>query len=233
MSDAKIASETVKTGQVKVFLVEDHPIFRLGLRELIEQEADLQVCGEAENVGTAWEKIRQVQPDLVIIDISLAGRSGLELVKQLKQEYPELPTLVLSMHEEALYAERALQAGAYGYIMKHETADLIVDAIRKVCSGGVYLSTKMTSEILCKMVGGASKGPQPEQCLTNRELEVFEKVGRGLTTQEISRQLCLSAKTIGTYRERIKEKLKLRNAAELTHRAVQWVEQTSSRDAGS
>jgi DNA-binding NarL/FixJ family response regulator len=216
--------------QIKVFLVEDHPVFRFGLRELIEQELDLQVCGEAENIGTAWDKISSNQPDLVIIDISLIGRSGLELVKQIKDEYPDLPTLVLSMHEEALYAERALQAGARGYIMKHETADLIVDAIRKVCSGEVYLSTKMTSEVLYKMVVGAVKGPLPQQCLTNRELEVFEMVGRGLTTQEISKRLCLSAKTIGTYRERIKEKLKLRNASELTHRAVQWVEQLNARD---
>jgi DNA-binding NarL/FixJ family response regulator len=216
--------------QIKVFLVEDHPVFRFGLRELIEQELDLQVCGEAENIGTAWDKISSNQPDLVIIDISLIGRSGLELVKQIKDEYPDLPTLVLSMHEEALYAERALQAGARGYIMKHETANLIVDAIRKVCSGEVYLSTKMTSEVLYKMVVGAVKGPLPQQCLTNRELEVFEMVGRGLTTQEISKRLCLSAKTIGTYRERIKEKLKLRNASELAHRAVQWVEQLNARD---
>lgn len=230
MSDATVRGDNV---QIQVFLVEDHPIFRLGLRELIEQESDLHVCGEAENVGTAWDKIRQSKPDLVIVDISLVGRSGLELVKQLKQEYPELPTLVLSMHEEALYAERALQAGAHGYIMKHETADLIVDAIHQVRSGKVYLSAKMTSEMLYKMVGGTAKGPQPQQCLTNRELEVFEKVGRGLTTQEISKQLCLSSKTIGTYRERIKEKLKLRNASELTHRAVQWVEQSNNRDDGS
>ena len=220
--------------QIKVFLVEDHPVFRFGLRELIEQELDLQICGEAENIGTAWDKISRNQPDLVIIDISLVGRSGLELVKQIKDEYPELPTLVLSMHEEALYAERALQAGARGYIMKHETADLIVDAIRKVRSGAVYLSPKMTSEMLYKMVGGAAKGLLPQQCLTNRELEVFEMVGRGLTTQEVSQRLCLSAKTIGTYRERIKDKLNLRNTSELTHRAVQWVEQLNARgDADS
>lgn len=131
-----------------------------------------------------------------------------------------------------MYAERALQAGARGYIMKHETVDLIVDAIRKVRCGEVYLSAKMTGEMLCKMVGGASKGPLPQQCLTNRELEVFELVGHGLTTQEISKRLCLSAKTISTYRERIKDKLMLRNAAELTHRAVQWVEQSSPRSEG-
>ncbi len=225
-------SESTTTGgktQIRVFLVEDHPVFRLGLRELIEQELDLHVCGEAENVGSAWDKICRSKPDLVVVDISLVGRSGLELVKQLKDEVPELPTLVLSMHEESLYAERALQAGARGYIMKHETADLIVDAIRKVRSGEVYLSAKMTGEILYKMVGGTAKGPLPQQCLTNRELEVFEMVGRGLTTREISDRLCLSAKTVGTYRERIKEKLKLRNASELTHRAVQWVEQSAAR----
>jgi DNA-binding NarL/FixJ family response regulator len=215
---------------IRVFLVEDHPIFRLGLRELIEQELDLRVCGEGENIGSAWDRIVRSKPDLVIIDISLVGRSGLELVKQLKNEFPEMPTLVLSMHEESLYAERALQAGARGYIMKHETADLIVDAIRKVCRGEVYLSAKMTSSILFKMVGGASRGPLPEQCLTNRELEVFELIGKGLTTQEISGRLCLSAKTVGTYRERIKEKMELRNASELAQRAVQWVEQSGKRE---
>lgn len=216
--------------QIRIFLVEDHPIFRLGLRELIEQELDLCICGEAENVGSAWDEIARCQPDLAIIDISLVGRSGLDLVKQLTKEYPDLPTLVLSMHEESLYAERALKAGARGYIMKHETVDLIVDAIHKVRLGEVYLSAKMTSQILYRMVGGSTKGPLPKECLTNRELEVFEKVGCGLTTREISQQLCLSAKTIGTYRERIKEKLLLRNAAELTHRAVQWVEQLNNRD---
>lgn len=215
--------------QINIFLVEDHPIFRLGLRDLIEQEATFNVCGEAESVGAAWNKINSNLPDLVIVDISLAGRSGLELTKLLKSEYPELPTLVLSMHEEALYAERALQAGARGYIMKHETTDLIVDAIHVVRSGKVYLSPKMTSEMLHKIVGGSSKGPLPQQCLTNRELEVFEMIGCGLTTREASERLCLSAKTIGTYRERIKEKLNIRNSSELSQRAVQWVEQRNSR----
>lgn len=213
----------VKT--IRVFLVEDHPVFRLGLRELIEQEPDLLVCGEAKSVGEGWEGVSRKRPDVVIVDISLEGRNGLELVKQLQEQMPGLPSLVLSMHEEALYAERALQAGARGYIMKHETADLIIDAIRRVHAGEVCLSAKMTSEMLCKMVGGGSRGPLPHQCLTNRELEVFEMIGRGLTTKAISDKLCLSAKTISTYRERIKDKLNLRNASELSHRAVQWVEQ--------
>ncbi len=217
-------------GGIRVFLVEDHPVFRLGLRELIEQEPDLQVCGEAKNVGEGWERVNRERPDLVIVDISLEGRNGLELVKQFKDQDPDLPTLVLSMHEESLYAERALQAGARGYIMKDETADLIIDAIRKVHAGEVYLSAKMTGEMLYKMVGGSTRSLLPHQALTNRELEVFEMIGRGRTTKEISDKLCLSAKTIGTYRERIKEKLNLRNASELSHRAVQWVEQEGSRD---
>ncbi len=218
------------SGKVEIFLVEDHPIFRRGLRDLIEQEDKFHVCGEAESVGAAWNKIREDLPDLVIIDISLVGRNGLELTQLLKNEYPELPTLMLSMHEEALYAERALQAGARGYIMKHETADLIVDAIHVVRSGKVYLSPKMTSEVLHKIVGGSNKGPLPQQCLTNRELEVFEMIGSGLTTREASERLCLSAKTIGTYRERIKAKLSLRNSSELSQRAVQWIEQRNERD---
>jgi DNA-binding NarL/FixJ family response regulator len=224
-------SSSRKTGTpIRVFLVEDHPVFRLGLRELIEQELDLHVCGEAENVGAAWNELTRSKPDLVIIDISLVGRSGLELVKQIKDQLPGLPTLVLSMHEESLYAERALQAGARGYIMKHETSDLIVEAIRKVCMGEVYLSAKMTSSVLYKMVGGSVKAPLPQENLTNRELEVFEMIGKGLTTQEISRRLCLSAKTVGTYRERIKEKIQLRNGSELIQRAVQWVEQSAKRE---
>lgn len=224
------AGEICQNGnRVNIFLVEDHPIFRLGLRDLIEQEAGFYVCGEAENVGSAWNKIRADLPDLVIIDISLAGRNGLELTKLLKNEYPELPTLMLSMHEEALYAERALQAGARGYIMKHETADLIIDAIHVVRSGKVYLSPKMTSEVLHKIVGGSNKGPLPQQCLTNRELEVFEMIGNGLSTREASERLCLSVKTIGTYRERIKTKLNLRNSSELSYRAVQWIEQRNDR----
>ncbi len=209
----------------RIFLVEDHPIFRLGLRDLIEQESTFHVCGESDNIGLAWNMITGNLPDMVIIDISLVGRSGLELTKQLKDEYPELPTIVLSMHEESIYAERALQVGARGYIMKHEAVNLIVDAINSVRAGKVFLSDKMTSEILVKMVGGTSKSPLPLECLTNRELEVFEMIGRGLTTREISEQLNLSAKTIGTYRERIKEKLNIRNSSELSHRAVQWVEQ--------
>ena len=213
------------TPKFKIFLVEDHPIFRLGLRDLIEQEETFHVCGEADNVGTAWNMITKTLPDMVIIDISLVGRSGLELTKQLKDEYPNLPTLVLSMHEESIYAERALQVGARGYIMKHEAVDLIVDAINSVRKGKVFLSPKMTSEVLVKMVGGSTKSTLPLESLTNRELEVFEMIGRGLTTREISDQLILSAKTIGTYRERIKEKLKIRNSSELSQRAVQWVEQ--------
>ncbi|MCF6266031.1 MAG: response regulator transcription factor [Desulfuromusa sp.] len=215
--------------KVEIFLVEDHPIFRLGLQDLIEQEAGFHVCGEAKSVGSAWNKIRVDLPDLVIIDISLVGRNGLELTKLLKNEYPELPTLMLSMHEETLYAERALQAGARGYIMKHETADLIIDAIHVVRSGKVYLSPKMTSEVLHKIVGGSNKGLLPQQCLTNRELEVFEMIGSGLSTREVSERLCLSVKTIGTYRERIKAKLTLRNSSELSYRAVQWIEQRGDR----
>ncbi len=217
--------DMANNNKYRIFLVEDHPIFRRGLRDLIEQEGTFHVCGESDNIGSAWNMITSNLPDMVIIDISLVGRSGLELTKQLKDEYPALPTIVLSMHEESIYAERALQVGARGYIMKHEAVDLIVDAINSVRAGKVFLSDKMTSEILVKMVGGTSKSALPLECLTNREIEVFEMIGRGLTTREISEQLKLSAKTIGTYRERIKEKLNIRNSSELSQRAVQWVEQ--------
>ncbi len=223
--------KNIKTdNKYQIFLVEDHPIFRRGLRDLIEQESAFHVCGEADNIGKAWDMITSNLPDMVIIDISLDGRSGLELTKQLKDEYPGLQTLVLSMHEESIYAERALQVGARGYIMKHEAINLIVDAINAVRAGKVFLSDKMTSEILVKMVGGTSKSSLPLECLTNRELEVFELIGQGSTTREISEHLNLSTKTIGTYRERIKEKLNLRNSAELYQRAVQWIEQRHTQN---
>lgn len=220
---------TDPSSKFRIFLVEDHPIFRLGLRDLIEQDGAFEICGESDNIGSAWNMITKDLPDMVIIDISLTGRSGLELTKQLKDEHPDLPTLILSMHEESVYAERALQVGARGYIMKHEAVNSIIDAINSVRAGKVFLSDKMTSEILVKMVGGTPKSALPLESLTNRELEVFELIGRGLSTREISDQLNLSAKTIGTYRERIKEKLKIRNSSELSQRAVQWVEQRVNR----
>jgi len=204
---------------VNLFLVEDHPIFRRGLRGLLEEEADLVVCGEAEDVGSAWEGIVQTRPDLVVLDLSLKGRNGLELVKSLSGWRRDLPVLVLSTHEESLYAERSLRAGARGYLMKHEAADVIVKAIREVLAGGVYVSGRVAAALLAKSVGETvSPTAPPDERLSDRELEVFELFGRGLTTKEVSDRLCLSPKTVGTYRDRIREKLGLRSNRVSNHR---------------
>ncbi|HSH70562.1 MAG TPA: response regulator transcription factor [Deferrisomatales bacterium] len=215
---------------MKVFLVEDHPIFRRGLCDLLEEEEDLEVCGEAEDVGTALEAIGRTQPDVVLVDISLKGRNGLELVKILHGSDPGLPILMISTHEENLYAERSLRAGARGYVMKHETADSIVSAVREVVAGRVWVSPRVASTLLARTVGEAvaPTGP-PEERLSDRELEVLALFGQGLTTKEVSDRLSLSHKTIGTYRERLKEKLGLRNSAELLRHAVRWLEQRGGR----
>jgi DNA-binding NarL/FixJ family response regulator len=211
--------------QRHVFIVEDHPIFRLGLRELINQEDDLFVCGESDDVGKALKEIQRLRPDLAIVDISLKGRSGIDLVKDLGADCKDLPVLVLSMYDETLYAERALQAGAKGYIMKQETSESIVKAVRSVLGGKMYLSENVMGDILGRFVGKpATAEKTPIARLTDRELEVFRLIGQGLTTNQIAKQLSLSGKTIGTYRERIKEKLNLKNAAELTRHAVRWLE---------
>jgi DNA-binding NarL/FixJ family response regulator len=215
---------------MKVFLVEDHPIFRRGLCDLLEEEEDFEVCGEAEDVGAALEGIGRTRPDVALVDISLKGRSGLELVKTLSSTDPELPILMISTHEENLYAERSLRAGARGYVMKHETADSIVNAVREVLAGRVWVSRGVASALLSRSVGETVPATAPpEERLSDRELEVFALFGQGLTTKEVSERLALSHKTIGTYRERIKEKLGLRNSAELLRHAVQWLERRDGR----
>ncbi len=210
---------------MKVYLVEDHPIFRRGLRDLIEDEPDIEVCGEAEEIGTAWNDILRLEPDVVLVDISLKGRNGLELVKSLNGWKKELSILVLSTHEEKLYAERALRAGARGYIMKHETSEQIIKGIRAVFVGDIYVSPRIATILLSKSVGEQSvPAISPAESLSDRELEVFTLFGKGMTTKEISERLNLSPKTIATYRDRIKEKLGIKNSSELICNAVQWLE---------
>ena len=210
---------------MRVYLVEDHPIFRHGLRDLIEDESDIEVCGEAESISTAWNDILRMEPDVVLVDISLKGRNGLELVKSLSGWKKELPILVLSTHEENLYAERALRAGARGYIMKHEASEQIIKGIRAVFVGDIYVSPRITSLLLSRSVGEQSAPTiSHEESLSDRELEVFTLFGKGMTTKEISARLNLSPKTIATYRDRIKEKLGIKNTSELIRNAVQWLE---------
>lgn len=210
--------------KTKVLLVDDHPILRTGLRRMIDQESDMQVCGEAEDGPKAFELCGTLTPDIAVIDISLKGSNGIELVKNLKARYPELPTLVLSMHDESLYAERALRAGSRGYIMKEEAIEQVLVAIRRALLGEIFLSEKMKSRMIQQMASGKGKVvSSPIEQLTDRELEVFRLIGEGHSTRQIAGQLHLSVRTVEAYREYIKGKLNLKNATELVQHAFHWV----------
>jgi DNA-binding NarL/FixJ family response regulator len=206
----------------KVFLVDDHPIVRQGLALLIDREPDLMVCGEADGATSALQAIREAAPDFVVLDISLDGPDGLELLKTLRVRYPTLPVLVLSMHDEAVYAERALRAGANGYIMKQEATDRVLTAIRHILSGDVYLSDRLTKRMLQQFVNGSVSPRDPLAKLSDRELEVYRLIGAGHSTRQIADELHVSTKTIESYQAHIKEKLALRNARELVQHAVEW-----------
>jgi DNA-binding NarL/FixJ family response regulator len=208
----------------KILIVEDHPLFRAMLVQLIGREPGMMVCGEADNIKDALTLIGRTHPDAAILDLTLRGSSGLELIKELKAQDIGLPVLVLSMHAEKLYAERVLRAGAKGYVSKQESPAEVVEAIRKVLDGHIYTSERVTETIL-KRLGRADKAVQPSgvDLLSDREIEVFQLVGRGLNSREIAGQLNLGATTVDSYRARIKEKLGIRNAAELYQRAAQWL----------
>ena len=207
----------------KVFVVDDHPIVRQGLALMINAEDDLTVCGTAEEAQTALPAIAEIRPDLLIIDISLNGPDGLELVKHVRVLFPELPILVLSMHDETTYAERALRARANGYIMKQEATEKVLVAVRRILSGGIYLSDRMANKILHQYMSGAvNAGNSRISELSDRELEVFRLIGDGHGTRQIAEQLRLSVKTVETYQAHIKEKLLLRTGRELVQQAIFW-----------
>jgi DNA-binding NarL/FixJ family response regulator len=208
----------------KILIVEDHPLFRAMLVQLIGQEPEMTVCGQGDNLKAALTIIEQTQPDAAIVDLTLHGSSGLELIKELKARNLALPVLVLSMHTEKLYAERVLRAGAKGYVSKHESPAEVVAAIRKVLAGRIYVSERINEAILGRL-GRADKAilPSGVDLLSDRELEVFQLVGRGLNSREIAGQLNLGSTTVDSYRARIKEKLGIKNAAELYQRAAQWI----------
>ncbi|MDZ4403959.1 response regulator transcription factor [Prosthecobacter sp.] len=217
-------SETKDASPCKVLLVEDHPMFRDHLGQLINRDLGMSVCGEADNIRDAMRLIHETKPDIAIVDITLRGSSGLELLKDIKAQGLSVNVLVLSMHDEELYAERALRAGAKGYITKNEASTEVIKAIRCVMNGEVYASRQMTTKLLERMT---QKRSSPElagmETLADRELEVFQMLGRGRSTREIAQSLSLGESTVETYRARIKEKLQLRSAAELYLRAGQWV----------
>jgi DNA-binding NarL/FixJ family response regulator len=215
----------------RVFIVDDHTMFREGMRQLIDREPDLTVCGDAADAVEAMREIREKKPDLVIADISLSSTSGIELIKLIKAEFDELPVLVVSMHEESLYAERALHAGAMGYVMKQEPAKTVKAAIRKVLGGDIHLSEKMSVTMLAKFmrVGRTNQPVSPIETLSDRELEVFRMLGEGKPTRQIAEELDLTITTINSFRNRIKEKLSLKNSTELILHAVQWVREGISK----
>jgi len=207
----------------RIIIVDDHPLFRERLSELINHELDMEVCGEAEDARQAIEIIRNTSPDLAIVDITLKGSGGLELIKSIRELPTAVPVLVLSMHEESLYAERALRAGAAGYITKHESAENVLLAIRRVLAGEVYLSGTLTSAFLKSLTAGLKSTSQPLDRLTDRELEILELIGRGQATRQIAETLRLGMATVDTYRARIKEKMNFRTGTELQHFAIRWV----------
>jgi DNA-binding NarL/FixJ family response regulator len=210
--------------RAKVLLVDDHEMLRQGMRLLIEQQKDLQVCGEATDEISAVKQFRAAEPDLVIVDLSLKEGDGIELIKRIKLLDPEARMLVYSMHDERVYGERALRAGAKGYVSKQQPARAVLQAIRRVLAGSMHFSGEMTQRLLERAAASEPMSPaSPVESLSDRELEVFEMIGRGLTTRSIAASLHLSPRTVDTYRERLKIKLALANSAELHYRAVQWV----------
>jgi len=211
-----------KKERIKILLIDDHPLLRAGIASLINQEKDLAVCGEVDDSVEAVDAIAKANPEIVILDISLKKMSGIEVLKHIKMRFPKVRVLILSMHDEAIYAPRALRAGASGYIMKQEAPDHVIAALRKILGGEVYISESMATRMLSRMVGGRpSPISSPMELLSDRELEVFTLLGKGDGTRDIAQKLNLSVKTIESHRAHIKEKLNLKNATELVHRAIQ------------
>ena len=209
-----------------VLIVDDHPIVRQGLAQLLNSEPDFIVCGEAESARKAMAAIADLKPDVAIIDITLQGTNGIELIKNIVAQWPELPILVLSMHDESLYAERALRAGSKGYVMKQEATEKLTGALRRILNGQIYVSEKLADKMMRKAIDGkAMQDSSPVSVLSDRELEVLQLIGQGHGTRQIAEDLNLSVKTIESHRAHIKEKLNLKTAPEMVRFAVQWVNQ--------
>lgn len=222
---------TKSSEKKKIFIVDDHAMFREGLRQLIDREADLAVCGDAADATEALESIGKSEPDLAIVDISLSGKSGIDLIKAIKEKHEDLPVLVVSMHEESLYAERALRAGAMGYVMKQEPGKVVKAAIRKLLAGDMHLSERMASGVISKFIRGGDDElpPSPLEKLSDRELEVFRMLGQGKGVRQIAEELGLTIPTINSFRNRIKEKLKLNSSTEVMLHAIHWSREESAK----
>ncbi len=218
----------------RILLVDDHPLFREGLRELIIREPGWSVCGEAADAADAIRLVGETKPDLVIVDISLGGTNGIDLIKTLNGNDAELPMLVVSMHDESLYTERAIRAGAMGYVMKHEPPKTVKTAIHRVLGGEMYLSEKIAASLVAKLMRGGGSEPEKTSVsrLSDRELEVFRLLGQGKGTRQIAQDLSLTVATINSFRARIKEKLQLKNSTELLLHAIHWVWDQTGSSAG-
>jgi DNA-binding NarL/FixJ family response regulator len=209
--------------RLRILIVDDHPMVRRGLVDTIAAEADMEVCGEAADTTEALQQVDSVRPHVMIVDLSLKSGHGIDLIEQIKARDDQIKMIVVSMHDEALFAERVLRAGAVGYVSKQEPPEKLVEGIRRAARGEICLSPRMANRLLHSVVGGEPLGQDPIGTLSNRELEVFDMIGQGMSTKQIASKLHLSHKTIETHREKIKTKLNLSNANELSHRAVQWV----------
>jgi len=223
-------AEETPPAKKRIFIVDDHAMFRDGLRRLIDLEPDLTVCGDARDTESGLRGLGETSPDLVIVDISLDSTSGIDLIKGIKREREDLPVLVVSMHSESLYGDRALRAGAMGYVMKSEPATTVVAAIRKVLSGNVHISEKMATLMVSKLVKGEQDQiPSPLEALSDRELEVFRMLGQGKGTREIAQEMNVALPTISSFKNRIKEKLNFKNSTEMILYAMQWFQKEPTR----
>lgn len=224
MTESYVSEQITPVVKKCVFVIDDHPLLRQGLAMLINQQADMRVCGEAEDMRVAMQCIVQLNPDIIVLDISLKGPDGLEVLKTIRATKPDLPVLVLSMHDEATYAERAIRARANGYIMKQEATEKVLVAIRRILDGEVYLSDAMSKKLLQQFIDGTPSVLESRiATLSDRELEVFRLIGEARATREIAEELHLSVKTVETYQAHIKEKLGLKSGRELIQHAIQWV----------
>jgi DNA-binding NarL/FixJ family response regulator len=215
--------ELFSAGVWQVLIVDDHELLRNGLRMLLGSEPDFSVCGEAGDLGTARKLLRRLRPDIVLVDLKLPDGNGLDLIKFAKDVHPTARVLVCSMHEEKLYGERVLRAGASGYVNKEDAANKILGAIRQVLSGKLHFSDELVNRVMMRAMSDNELQKSAVETMSDRELEVFRLVGQGLTTREIAKRLHLSTSTVDTYRERLKSKLGVKTGAELIHRATQWV----------
>lgn len=220
-------SMSLNSQKTRIAIIDDHPLLRQGMAALINSQADFTVCGQADEAKKAIETVKTTNPDILILDISLKGANGLEVLKDLKVQFPGLRVLILSMHDENIYAPRSLRAGASGYITKQEASDKVLVALRKIKSGDVYLSQDMQTKMLNRVAGRTSPMASPVETLSDRELEILTLLGQGVSTSEIAQRLNLSIKTVETHRAHIKEKLNLKTAPELVHYAVDWVQSES------